>query len=431
MIQATVDTRVRMRKIAALGLAAGLLLTGCGRDNPASSDAETGKAIAEGAATGTINVWAQGGEATLLPELMKDFEAENPGVKVNVTAIPWDAAHNKYQTAIAGGTTPDLAQMGTTWMTDFSDAFDPKPAELDTSGFFASSVKSTELGGATVGVPWYVDTRVLYYRKDLAAQAGYPEFPTTWDGLTSMAKALKSQDGVKYPLQLPVSGADSFQSMLPFLWSNGAQFISEDNSKWTFDTPEIVEALKFYQSFFTDDLANKNPATGAGAGEAAFVNGEAPVMIIGPSGLAQINKAGGPGFEDKYTVAPFPKKVSGTSFIGGSDLVVFKDAKNRDGAWKLAQWLSTPEVQIKWYQASGSLPALESAWKDPSLADDKKLAVFGEQLKDTNFPPTIPTWTQVAAAADTQLEQIVKAGKDPAVAMKELQATADSIGTGK
>jgi multiple sugar transport system substrate-binding protein len=420
-----------MTKIAALGLAAGLLLTGCGRDNAASSGTETGKAIASGAATGTINVWAQGGEAKLLPELVKDFEAENPGVKVNVTAVPWDAAHNKYQTAIAGGTTPDLAQMGTTWMTDFSDAFDPKPAELDTSGFFASSVKSTEVGGVTLGVPWFVDTRVLYYRKDLAAQAGYPEFPTTWEGLTSMSKALKSQDGVKYPLQLPVSGADSFQSMLPFLWSNGAQFISADNSKWTFDTPEIVDALKYYQSFFTDELANKNPATGAGAGEAAFVNGEAPVLILGPSGLAQISKAGGPGFEDKYMVAPFPKKVSGTSFIGGSDMVVFKDAKNRDGAWKLAQWLSKPEVQIKWYKASGSLPALESAWKDPSLADDKKLAVFGEQLKDTNFPPTISTWTQVAAAADTQLEQIVKAGKDPAAAMKELQSAADSIGTGK
>ena len=431
MIQTTVDTRVRIRKIAALGLAAGLLLTGCGRDTAPTSTTETGKAIAGGAATGTINMWAQGDEAKLLPGLVKDFEAENPGVKVNVTAIPWDAAHNKYQTAIAGGTTPDIAQMGTTWMTDFSDAFDPKPSEIDSSAFFPSSVKSTEIGGTSLGVPWFVDTRVLYYRKDLAAKAGYPEFPTTWDGLTAMAKALQSQSGAKYGVQLPVGGSDSFQSMLPFLWSNGAQFISQDNTKWTFDTPQIVEALKYYQSFFTEGLANKNPATGAGAGEAAFVNGEAPVLIAGPSELAQLDQAGGPGFQDKYMVAQFPKKVTGTSFIGGSDLVVFKDAKNRDGAWKLAQWLSKPEVQTKWQKLSGSLPALQSAWKDPSLAGDPKLAVFGEQLKDTNFPPTIPTWTQVSAAADTQLEQIVKAGKDPAAAMKDLQATADSIGTGK
>src|SRR5688572_15754545 len=124
MIQTTVNTRIRIRKIAALGLAAGLLLTGCGRDNPASSGTDTGNAIAGGAATGTINLWAQGGEAALLPEFVKDFEAENPDVKVNVTAIPWDAAVNKYQAAIAGGTTPDIAQMGTTMMTDFADAFD-------------------------------------------------------------------------------------------------------------------------------------------------------------------------------------------------------------------------------------------------------------------------------------------------------------------
>lgn len=428
MIQTTVDTRVRLRKIAALGLAAGLLLTGCGRDNAASSGTETGKAIAGGAATGTVELWAQGGEAALLPEFVKDFEAENPDVKVNVTAIPWDAAVNKYQAAIAGGTTPDIAQMGTTMMTDFGDAFDPKPPEIDTSGFLQSSVKSTEVGGTAVGVPWYVDTRVFFFRKDLAEKAGYTEFPTTWEGLTEMAKALKAQPGVEDPFQLP---AKDFQGMLPFLWSNGAEFITKDNSKWTFDTPEIVDALKYYQSFFTDGLANKNPPTGAGAGEAAFVNGTAPVLIAGPGLLGQLNKAGGPGFEDQYMVAKIPTKVTGTSFIGGSNLTVFKDAKNRDGAWKLAQWFSKPEVQAKWYKVSGSLPAVESTWKDPVLADDKKLAVFGEQLKDTNFPPTIPTWIEVAGAADSELEKIVKAGKDPAVAMKELQATADKIGTGK
>jgi multiple sugar transport system substrate-binding protein len=430
MIHTHSDSRVRIRKIAVLGLAAGLLLTGCGRDNT-SVGAETAKAIAGGAATGTINLWAEGAEAQLLPEFLKDFEAKNPGVKVNVTALPWDAAHNKYQTSIAGGTTPDVAQMGTTWMSDFKDAFETNPAEIDTSGFFPSSVKSTQVGGATYGVPWTVDTRVIYYRKDLAEKAGFSEFPQTWDGLKSMAQALKSQPGVKTGIQLPVSGADSFQSMLPFLWSNGAKIISDDHSKWTFDTPEIVEALKYYQGFFSDGLADKNPTTGAGAAEAAFVNGTAPVLIAGPGEPAQLDQAGGPGFQDKYMVAKFPKKETGTSFIGGTDLVVFKDAKNRDAAWKLVQWLSQPEVQTNWYKKSGSLPALQSSWKDSSLAGDKKMAVVVEQLKDTNFPPTVSTWTQVAAAADTQLEQIVKAGKDPAAAMKELQAAADSIGTGK
>ncbi len=66
--------------------------------------------------------------------------------------------------------------------------------------------------------------------------------------------------------------------------------------------------------------------------------------------------------------------------------------------------MSQPEVQLKWYKTSGNLPANASTSEDPSLADDKKLAVFGDQLKDTDFPPSVTTWTQVSAAADTQLE---------------------------
>ena len=93
-----------------------------------------------------------------------------------------------------------------------------------------------------------------------------------------------------------------------------------------------------------------------------------------------------------------PKNKSATSLVGGSNLAVFKNSENRDAAWKLAKWLSQPDVQVKWYEATGDLPSVENAWDDPSLKDDEKLAVFGEQLKDTNSPPSVPTWTQVTAA---------------------------------
>ena len=125
-----------------------------------------------------------------------------------------------------------------------------------------------------------------------------------------------------------------------------------------------------------------------------------------------------------------PKDESATSFVGGSNLVVFEDSENQDEAWKFIQWLSEPEVQVEWFKVATDLPSVESAWKDPALADDPHLSVIGEQLKSGNSPPQVTTWTQVSAAADTVLEQIVKAGADPAEAMKGLQGTADSIGTG-
>lgn len=418
------------KKAAAVGLAAALLLTACGRDTAGSSPASSSEPIASGPASGTITLWAQGSEGEALPALLKEFEAENPGVKVNVTAIPWDAALSKYQTAIAGGTTPDVAQMGTTWMGDFADSFDATPKEIDASDFFPGSVKSTEVEGTAYGVPWYVDTRVVYYRSDLAEKAGITKAPETWDDFKALAAGLQDKAGAKFGVQLPTGGADSYQATLPFQWSNGAKLMNDDGTKWTLDTPEAAEALKYYSSFFADGIASKAVSTGTTA-EASFVDGSAPMMISGPWHVGLLNKAGGEGFADKYKVAPMPKEKSSTSFVGGSNMVVFKKSKNRDASWKLLQWLSKPEVQLKWYQATGDLPSQQSAWQDPSLAEDSKLSVFGDQLKTANNPPAVPAWTQVAAAADSEIEQIVKAGKDPAEALKSLQQTADSIGTGK
>ncbi|HET6748270.1 MAG TPA: extracellular solute-binding protein, partial [Actinomycetes bacterium] len=110
------------RTIGALLLAAVLALAGCGRDEGGGADgaAEQSSAIAEGPATGEITVWAMGTEGELLPKLAAEFQKENPDATVKVTAVPWDGAHDKIATAIAGRQTPDVSLIGTTWMGEFA-----------------------------------------------------------------------------------------------------------------------------------------------------------------------------------------------------------------------------------------------------------------------------------------------------------------------
>ena len=86
---------------------ASLALTGCGRDS-ASEDGGPGQseATGDGPAEGTIEVWAMGTEGEELGAFVKDFESENPDAKVKVTAVPWEAAHDKLSNAIAAGETP-------------------------------------------------------------------------------------------------------------------------------------------------------------------------------------------------------------------------------------------------------------------------------------------------------------------------------------
>ena len=425
-----------MRRTSAITLAGvtalALTVSACGREDAGSGTAETGKAVSSGAAKGTITMWAMGAEGENLPALTKEFEAANPGVKVQVTAIPWDAAHDKFTTAITANKTPDVAMVGTTWMGEFAgmDALDPTPGEVDKSAFFDGAQKTTEVNGTSFGVPWYVETRLVYYRTDLAKKAGITTPPTDWDGLKTMAKAMQDKAGAKYGIGLQAGGTGSWQSVMPFAWSAGADLTKDGGKAYNFDSPEVLKASQYYQSFFTDGISDKAaPATPTT--EPDFASGKVPMFISGPWMMSAVEKAGGGAkFKDKYDVFQIPADKMSSSFVGGSNLVVFKNTKNRDSAWKLVNWLSDPKTQVKWYGMSTDLPAVKSAWQDPALTADAKLAVFGKQLETAQAPPSFPTWEQVVTSFDTEMEKVTKTGSDPAAALKTVQKQADSIGTG-
>lgn len=407
--------------------AAAIALTGCGRTADTGSGAAEASTIGDAKAEGTLTMWAMGAEGEALPEFVKQFEEANPGVTVEVTPVPWDAAYSKFQTAIAGGNTPDLAMVGSTWMADFGDALQTVPTDLSTDGIFPGAIDSTMIGDRATGVPWYVDTRVLYYRTDIAAQSGWNQAPTTWEELKQMAADMQSKGGADYGLRLP-AGNDSFQGNLWMPWSNGAAL--ENGSEWTLDTPEAVEAFEYYQSLYTDGVANPAADRSAGAQEADFVAGSTPMLIDGPFLIGALEELGGEGFDEKFTTAVLPAEETSTSFSGGANLAVFDTSDNAASAWKLVQWLTEPETQAAWYEATGDLPAVQDAWESDALSSSKTLAAFGVQLETAKSVPAVTTWVQVAAAGDAMLEKLRLGQQTPADGLAELQATADQLGLG-
>jgi multiple sugar transport system substrate-binding protein len=420
-----VKTSMRLGAVATV-LAATVALTGCGRSADEGSGPAAATTLGSEPATGEVTMWAMGAEGEALPAFVKTFEDANPGVEVDVTAIPWDAAHNKFQTAIAGGTTPDIAMMGSTWMADFAGAFSTVPTDVDASGSFPGALATNTVKDRAAGIPWYVDTRVLYYRTDLAAQAGWTSAPTTWDELTQMASDMQTKAGAEHGIRLP-AGNDAFQGTLWMPWSNGAEIT--EGADWTLDTPEMREAYEYYGSFFADGIADPDVDVSSGAQESSFVDGSTPMLIEGPFEIGQLKTVGGEGFASKFTTAVLPAKESSTSFSGGANLVVFDQAQNQDAAWKLARWLNEPETQAAWYAATGDLPASQAAWQDPALQDDPTLAAFGEQLKTAKSVPVSTNWVKVGAAADSALEQIRRGTTSVPEALRKLQSDADSIGS--
>lgn len=413
----------RTVRAGAAAFAIAALVASCGRGDAEAGGEETAAAVDEGTASGTIEVWAMGTEGEKLGDFVAGFTEENPDVEVNVTAIPWDAAHDKIATAIAGGQTPDISMIGTTWMGEFAatGALDPTPDLIDSSSFFEGAWESTNVGGTNYGVPWYVETRVLFYRSDMAAQP-----PADWDGLTAMAQEMQAA-GAEWGINMQPGQTGAWQTFMPFAWQAGAQITNEDATEFTIDSPEFVTALAEYQSYFTEGLAPT--ALPQGALEPDFMAGKIGSFISGPWHVGILEELDAAGMEN-VALAPLPAGEEQASFIGGANLAVFEDAENRDAAWKLIEWLSRPETQVAWYGEVKDLPSVAAAWEDPAIADDEYLGVFGEQLQTAVAPPSIPTWEEVASVIDTELERLCKSGADPQEVATAIQQQAASIGTG-
>ena len=429
--------RARPRAAAAVIIAASLALTACGRGAAEQAGGSASPAAASqvptGPAKGTVEVWAMGTEGEKLGELARAFEQDNPEVTIKVTAIPWDSAHDKIATAIAGQQTPDVSLVGTTWMGEFAraGALEPTPAGIEPQAFFPGAWDSAVVDGTAYGVPWYVETRVVYYRKDLAARAGLTP-PRSWAELTAFARGLHDKAGATWGLSLQPGGTGSWQTFLPFAWQAGATLTTPDQSAFTLDTPAFVRGLSYYRSFFDTGLSPTDLPQGSL--EPDFVKGRIGAFVSGPWHLGILADVGGEKFLDKVGLAPMPTVAGGDrpgpSFIGGGDLVVFKGSAHRDAAWQFVRWLSQPDTQVRWYRTVNDLPAVRKAWDDPTLAGDRFLSVFGDQLATAQAPPALPTWEQVANVIDTETERVIRGGEPPQQAATTIQQKATAIGTG-
>jgi multiple sugar transport system substrate-binding protein len=372
--------------------------------------------------SGELTVWAMGAEGEKLPTLAQDFMTQYPNVTVNVEPVPWDQAHQKLLTAIAGGETPDVSQIGTTWMAELAEtgalAEAPEGLTGRSAEFWEAAWSTVTVDETVYGAPWYVDTRVLYYRTDLLQEAGFEQPPATWDEVKQAAVALK-EAGHRYGIQLHPRA-----DFLPFIWQAGGTVYEDGEFK--LNSPEVVEALTWYQSFFTEQLTPTDPE--AMDVHQAFIQGDVPMFFSGPWSIGLINDQGGAEMEGKWAVTQMPQNKTRTSFVGGSTLAVFEDSDNKEAAWAFVEFLTHPEVQATWYEQTGDLPSVKAAWESGDLATDEKLVVYGEQLADAKAPPAIPEWAEVETTAiNDYLEQVTLGGMAPAEAAEAMQQTAESI----
>ncbi|MFF5144773.1 extracellular solute-binding protein [Streptomyces sp. NPDC013157] len=424
--------RGALKLTAGLALLGAGALTGCGRGDATTAAKSSATPIDDSPATGTLNVWAAQGDADVLDKVIKPFKAANPKLTVKFTLIPNAEYYTKLQSAIAAGKGPDVAQFFPESQAQFLDPsiLRAVPDDLvDPKSFFTSLWDAGLVKDTAYTVPWYAYTYALVYRSDLAKKAGVTA-PTTWAGVVPFLKALQGA-GAAHGLGADI-GWDIFngQDVAMYAWQAGGSLLS--GGKWTLDTPAMADALTYNASFFTSKVADTSGPTFLDA-QPYFVSGKTAMMITGPWVVGQLDTAAKKtGWTANHVAtAPLPAGSSGSvSFSAGGSWGVLADTGNADASWKFVRYLAKPSTQVAQYKAYSSLPAVVSAWDDTAIKGQPLLDAFLTQLKNTRAFPQVSTWQQVATRLGKEMEAVAKGTESPAKAAANVQAYAESLGTG-
>ncbi|MDQ5909061.1 MAG: multiple sugar transport system substrate-binding protein [Pseudomonadota bacterium] len=376
-----------------------------------------------------VEFWAMGQEGEQVKALLPEFERRHPGIRVRVQQIPWSAAHEKLLTAYAGDAMPDVFQLGNTWIPEFVAlrALEPLDARLQgwpaaaVNDYFPGILATNRLNGQTWALPWYVDTRLFFYRSDLLKAVGYPEPPTTWDDwLQAMARLKTLDETERYAILLPVN---EWQFLVILALQRGATLLRDRDQYGDFQNPRFKEAFRFYLSLFAEELAPPMSNTQMANLYQEFANGYFAVYITGPWNIGEFRRRLPAGLQDQWMTAPLP----GASLAGGASLALSRTSPRQDAAWKLLEYLAEPEQQAQFYQITGDLPARQSAWKIPALAGNRYAQAFRQQLQNVQATPPIPEWERIASRLTYYAEMTARQQMSVDEALAALDREVDRI----
>lgn len=370
----------------------------------------------------TVRFWAMGREGEVVQELLPEFEREHPGIRVEVQQLPWSAAHEKLLTAFVGRSTPDAAQLGNTWIAEFAalGAIQPLDARLaasqgvDSTRYFPGIWRTNLIDGVCYGIPWYVDTRLLFFRTDLLAEAGFDSIPSDWAGWRRAMEAIRARGGRdRFAVFLPVN---EWLPPVVFGLQAGSPLLADNATRGAFREPEFRRAFDFYLGLFRDGLAPPVANNEVANLYQEFARGYFAMYITGPWNVGEFRRRLPAELQSSWATAPLPGPdpgVPGVSTAGGASLVLFRGSRHPEEAWTFLEYLSRPAVQLRFRALTGDLPARVEAWEETSLAGDPIVEAFRRQLRHVVATPKTPEWELIATRIQERAELVVR-GAAPA-----------------
>jgi len=360
------------------------------------------------------------------------FEKAHPDINVNLEFVPYEALHDKIVAARgAGGNGYDVVLFDAIWPAEFSkfDLLQDVGSRINAdekAQIFPGAMKTVMFNGKTLGMPWILDTKYLYYNKAMLEKAGISELPQTWQQVMEDARVIKQKNIVTYPLVWSWSQAEALVCDYTTLVSGfGGQFYQ--NGKLDFSSPASQQAVKLMKSSLDEGLSN--PASREYLEEdvrKAFSNGDAAFALNWTYMYNMANSASQSKVAGQVGIMPAPGDAPGKAGAvnGSMGLGIAKGSTHADQAWQYIRYITSQPVQNNY--ARLSLPIWKSSYQDPAVmkGQESLIKAADRSLNVMLSRPETADYSRLSNTLQQQLQQVLTGGATPEAAMQAVDKSA-------
>ncbi len=370
--------------------------------------------------------------------VIADFEEQNPNIKVKWVDIPWADMEKKILAAVASETAPDVANLNPQFASKLAELdalvdMDKMVDEETKNKYFEGVWNSNTFDGKTFGIPWYLSSQVTMYNTDIFKAAGLdPENPPkTFDELKEVAKTIKEETG-KYAFYPPLDASHLLETLVMM----DVKLTNEDMTKAAFNTPEGVEAFKFFVDLYQNDLIPREVLTeGHGKAIDMYQAGQIAILASGPQFLEKV-KENAPDILEATKSSEQITGSSGKKNTSAMNLVVPEQSKYKEEAVKFSLFITNAENQVEFDKIVPILPSIESALDDPYFKElpenptpiDEARIVSASQLKESEvLVPPMENYEDLKTSINQALHAAMLGKMSPEEAVEQAEGKWNEI----
>lgn len=403
---------VTRRDFITVSAAAGaaLYLAACG----SSGSSNTTTALTKGPVTLNNLFMQQAGYSPQdLAGMTKAFEQQYPNITVKNTLVPYDALHDKIVAAAPAGTY-DVVLGDCIWPAEFGSKgivqdITSDVNSLPVSQIFPGAIQMALYQSKYYGQPWILDTKYLYYNKDMCSKAGVSTADLkTLDGLVASLKKIKTSGAVQYPWIGSWAQAEAvICDYAQFLGAYDGKFL-DSSGKAAFNTGGGVKALEFMKMLLDEGLAN--PASTSALEDdvlKSFSEGQNALNLNWTFQLATANDPKQSKVAGQCGILHTPAGPSGKApgCNGGQPVMIGRTAEHPAEAWAYIKFISSQKQQDQY--ATVSLPIWSSSYSDPAVikqAGKDLVDVAKTQLVDMILRPQVPNYNACSSKLQVEIQ---------------------------